>query len=107
MTPWLAVAGAIVFEVLGTISLRAASAGRPRWYVAVVLGYVLAFGLLAVALDAGLPLGVVYGIWSACGVALTALAARFLFGEPLTRRMVAGIALIAVGVLVVEMGSRY
>ena len=51
--------------------------------------------------------GVAYGIWSAGGVAVTAIASRLLFGEPLTRTMVAGIVLIMAGVLLVELGSAH
>ena len=58
-------------------------------------------------LKAGLPLGVADGIWAAGGVAVTAIASRLLFGEPLTRTMVAGIALIMAGVLLVEIGSAH
>ena len=54
-----------------------------------------------------MPLGVAYGIWSAGGVAVTAITSRFLFGEPLTHTMVAGIALIMAGVLLVELGSAH
>ncbi|MBR7503027.1 hypothetical protein KCW65_23395, partial [Mycobacterium tuberculosis] len=54
----------------------------------------------------GFPLGVAYGIWAATGVALTALAGRVLFRERLTRVMIAGIALIIVGVLLIEVGSQ-
>jgi len=70
-------------------------------------GYLGAFALLTLALKEGLALGVAYGIWSAGGVAVTAIASRFLFGEPLTRTMVAGIALIMAGVLLVELGSAH
>ena len=44
-----------------------------------------------------------YGIWTACGVALVAVAARVLFREPLTWLMGFGIALIVAGVLTIEM----
>ena len=103
---WLLLAGAILFEVLGTISLRVAATGRRPWYGAVAIGYVAAFAALALALDEGLALGVAYGIWAATGVALTSIASRVLFKEPLTPLMVAGIALIASGVLVVELGAH-
>ena len=46
-----------------------------------------------------------YGIWTACGVALVAVAARVLFRDPLTWRMIAGIALIIAGVLTIEMAG--
>ena len=52
-----------------------------------------------------MPLGVAYGTWAAAGVALTAIGSRVLFGEALTRRMAVGIALIMVGVLLLELGG--
>lgn len=102
---WVLLAGAIGSEVLATVSLRVAARGRRAWYLPVALGYVIAFGLLSLALREGMPLGVAYGIWTACGVALTAVAARVLFGEPLTRVMVVGIVTIAAGVLLVQIGA--
>jgi small multidrug resistance pump len=78
--------------------------GKRVWYVAVVAGYLIAFSLLAVALTLGLPIGVAYGIWAATGVALTAILGRVLFREPLTALMLGGIALIIVGVFLVELG---
>jgi small multidrug resistance pump len=102
---WLFLAGAILAEVAATLSLKVASGGRVRWYPVVVAGYVSAFVLLTLALDRGLGLGVAYGIWSAVGVALTALLSRPLFGEPLSPTMLAGVGLIIVGVLLVELGA--
>lgn len=99
---------AIASEVTGTLSLKLASDGRGlRRYGVVITGYLAAFAMLTATLKAGLPLGVAYGIWSAGGVAVTAIASRLLFGEPLTRTMVAGIALIMAGVLLVEIGSAH
>lgn len=98
--------GAIASEVTGTLSLKLASDSKGhRWYGVVMAGYLAAFALLTLTLREGLPLGVAYGVWSAGGVAATAIASRFFFGEPLTRIMIAGIALIMVGVLLVEVGS--
>lgn len=106
---WLMLGAAIVFEVSATLCLRMASVegAKPGWYVPVVGGYVLAFTSLALALAHGMPLGVAYGIWAAAGVALTALVSHWLFKERLTRTMLAGIALIIVGVLLVELGARH
>ncbi|MGZ8178127.1 DMT family transporter [Williamsia sp. SKLECPSW1] len=105
MTAYLFLILAIVSEVLGTLSLRAAATGRRMFYLGVAVGYVVSFLALIGTLRAGLPLGVAYGIWAAAGVALTALASHVLFSEPLTRRMIAGIGLIAVGVLAIELGA--
>ncbi|MFL0359864.1 DMT family transporter [Curtobacterium flaccumfaciens] len=101
---WVLLAIAIVTEVGATISLKLATDGKRVWYVAVVAGYLIAFSLLAVALTLGLPIGVAYGIWAATGVALTAILGRVLFREPLTALMLGGVALIIVGVLLVELG---
>ena len=104
---WLALIGAILFEVGGTLSLRMAATGRRPWYLAVAVGYVTAFGLLAVVLTLGMPLGVAYGIWAAVGVALTAVLSHYLFKEPFTWMMAAAIALIGAGVLLVELGAAH
>lgn len=103
---WLALGGATISEVSATLALRQAL-NQPGFYAVVGIGYALAFILLSLALKAGMPLGVAYGGWSAGGVAVTAIASRLLFGEPLTRTMVAGIALIMAGVLLVELGSAH
>ena len=102
---WPALGGAIISEVSATLALRQAL-NQPGFYVMVGIGYALAFILLSLTLKAGMPLGVAYGIWSAGGVAVTAIASRLLFSEPLTRTMVAGIAFIMAGVLLVEVGAQ-
>lgn len=59
---------------------------------------------MALALAAGMPVAVAYGIWSAIGVALIALLARVIWKEPLTPRMILGLVLIMIGVILVEVG---
>ncbi len=98
---------AILTEVAATLSLRAASTGRRAWYTVVVVGYVTAFTFLSFALAEGMGLGVAYGIWSAAGVALTAVASKIFFKEPLTLLMSGGIALIIGVVLLIELGGAH
>ena len=101
---WLALAGAIIVEVFATLSLRASDGFRKRaWIVPIIAGYLVSFYLLWLSLGLGMPVGIAYGVWSACGVALVAVIARFLFDEPLTPVMVLGIGLIIGGVLTIEM----
>lgn len=102
---WVLLIAAIVSEVGATLSLRMATHGSRRWYLPVAAGYLVAFTCLALTLEAGMGLGVAYGIWAALGVALTAVASRLLFGEPLNWIMAIGIALIMGGVLLVETGA--
>lgn len=110
MIAWLALLASIVAEVAGTLSLRMATVGeRPkrRWAWLVAGCYLIAFALLSLSLAHGMPLGVAYGIWTAVGVALTAVLSRMLFDEPLNRTMIAGIVLIGLGVLLVELGAGH
>ena len=101
---WLTLAGGIVLEVFSTLGLRASDGFRKRaWIAPVIIGYLISFALLWWTLQLGMPVGIAYGVWSACGVALVALAARVLFAEPLTPLMMAGIALIIGGVLTIEL----
>ena len=103
---WWALAGAILIEVVATLSLRASDGFRRKaWIAPVVAGYLASFYLLWLSLALGMPVGIAYGIWTACGVALVAVVARFLFAEPLTWVMALGIALIVAGVLTIEMAG--
>ena len=101
---WLTLAGGIVLEVIATMSLRASDGFRNRkWWAPVILGYIGSFWLVYETLALGMPVGVAYGVWSACGVALVALLAKFMFGEPLTPTMIVGMALIIAGVLTIDL----
>src|SRR5699024_4368131 len=104
---WLWMAAAVVCEVGATLGLRASDGLRRRWWlVPVASGYLAAFVFLALALAAGMPVSVAYGVWTAIGVALVAVLARVLWQDPLTPAMLAGLGLIIVGVLVIEGTSR-
>ena len=105
MAHWLYLALAIVFEVFGATMLKVA-AGAPGWAPAagVAVGYGAAFVCLGFALRI-VPVGVAYAIWSGVGTALVALVGWAAFGQKLTLAGGAGIALIIVGVVVVQFNS--
>ena len=76
---WLTLAAAILVEVFATLSLRASDGFRKKaWIVPVVAGYLVCFLLLWLSLSLGMPVGIAYGVWTACGVALVAVIARYL-----------------------------
>jgi small multidrug resistance pump len=103
---WLTLAAAIIVEVCATLALRASDGFRRKaWIAPVVAGYVVCFSLLWLSLSLGMPVGVAYGVWTACGVALVAVIARYLFAEPLTWAMMMGIGFIIAGVLTIEMAG--
>lgn len=104
---WGLLAGAIGCEVAATLSLRASDGfARLGWVVPIVIGYSVSFVLLAMVLKRGMPVGVAYGVWSGVGVALTAALARFLFDDPFTAVMAAGVVLIGAGVFLLEFGAH-
>ena len=103
---WLVLAIAISIEVFATLGLRASDGLRKKaWIAPVVLGYLASFYLLWLTLALDMPVGIAYGVWTACGVALVAVIARYLFGDPLTSKMLIGIALIIGGVLTIELAG--
>ncbi|MBW8482716.1 DMT family transporter [Actinomadura parmotrematis] len=102
---WLWLLAAIASEITGTLGLRASEGlRRRRWLAPVAAGYLAAFAFLSLALRAGMSVAVAYGVWTAVGIAAVALLARVIWRDPLTRRMLLGIAVIAAGVLLVELG---
>jgi small multidrug resistance pump len=101
---WVFLAGAIIVEVAATLSMRASDGFRKKiWLIPVIGGYLISFVLMSLSLSRGMPVGIAYGVWSACGVALVALLAKFLFAEPLTAVMGLGIGFIIAGVLTIEL----
>lgn len=105
MRVWMLLLAAIACEVIATLSLKGALHHRAL-YLPVALGYSAAVVLLSAVLRRGLPLGVAYGIWAALGVAATAALSALIFAEPLTPVMGVGLALVILGVIVVEIGSH-
>ena len=103
MKRWLILALAIGLEVTATLALRAAI-DNPWWAILTVVGYAGAFVALSTLLRLGAPIGVVYGIWAAAGVALTAVLASVVFGETFTVAIGVGIAVVIAGVVLVETG---
>lgn len=106
MIAWVFLIVAILTEVTATLALQAAVKGSWKWYLLVGAGYLVAFSALSLALAEGMPLGVAYGIWTAAGVALTAILGKVIFKQPFTWLMGLGVALIMGGVLLIELGAH-
>jgi small multidrug resistance pump len=101
---WLAIA--IVGEVIATSALKASDQfRRPAPTVLVITGYLCAFYFMSMTLKS-IPVGVVYAIWSGLGVVLVAIAAALLYREVPDRPAILGMALIIVGVVVINVFSK-
>jgi len=101
VTPWVLLVAAIATEIAGTLALRG-SDGFTKLLPSVitVAGYVASFVLLAIVLKS-LPVGIVYAIWSAVGIALVAVLGKLIFGDPVPPLAMAGMVLIVGGVVLV------
>lgn len=97
---------AIAGGVTGTSAL-AQSHGFTRLLPLLVmaLAYLVCFVSLTRALQA-IPVGIAYAIWSGAGIAAITLIGFFAFGQALNAGELAGIALILVGVVVIQLYSR-
>ncbi len=97
---------AIVAEVIATSTLKATEQfSKPLPTIVVVVGYGLAFFLLSIVVKT-LPVGVVYAIWSGAGIVLVAIVGYVWLKQNLDLAAIVGIALILLGVAVVNLFSK-
>lgn len=107
MATWFLLAIAIAAEVTATLSLKFTEGfTRVGPIMVVIAGYLLSFYLLARVLDRGLPLSVVYAIWSAIGIAVLALIDTIWFEERLGALQIIGLLLVVAGVAALQTGSH-
>lgn len=102
MIGYLLLAGAVGCEVFGTTMMKVSNGfSQVLPTVACVAGYVACFWLLGKALTS-IDLSIAYAMWAALGIVLTTVISVAAFGESLNVPMVLGMALIVVGVVVVN-----
>ena len=106
MLPWLALAVAIVAEVVGTSFLKASQGfTKPLPVLAVVVGYGLSFNFLSLTLET-IPVGIAYAVWSGVGLVLIATVGWLAYGQSLDLPAVIGMGLILTGVVVLNLFSK-
>ena len=105
--PYVFLAGAILAEVLGTTALKASEGFSKLWpSVWTVVGYLVSFVLLAQTLKT-MEVGTAYAIWSAVGTALIVAIGIVFFNESVTLVRMLGIALIIVGVVLLNLSEAH
>lgn len=96
---------AIVCEIIGTSALKASDGfTRLAPSLVTVLFYAFAFYFLSLPLRT-MPVGIVYAIWSGCGIAMLAMIDLFWFRTQLDAAAFLGLGLIVAGVLVINLFS--
>jgi small multidrug resistance pump len=96
---WLYLVLAIIFEVVGTTSMKL-SQGFTKVLPSVLMfmAYGLSLSALTLALKT-IDISVAYAVWSGLGTALIAAVGVLWMREPLTALKVASIVLIIIGVI--------
>ncbi len=102
---WVLLSIAIAAEILGTLSLKASDGLSKLWpSLGVLIGYALAFTLMAISLKK-LDVGITYAIWSGVGIIGAAIGGVIFFDQHLSRMTIIGMAIIIVGVVVMNLGG--
>lgn len=98
MNPWLIVVVAGLLETGWALGLKYSDGfSKPVPSALTIIGALASFYLLSLAMK-DLPVGTAYAVWVGIGAVGTAVAAVFLFGEPVNVTRVAGILLILAGI---------
>lgn len=102
---WVLLILAIGAEVVATLSLKASDGFSRLWpSVTVVVGYGIAFTLLAFALKT-LDVGPAYALWAGLGTVGAAIGGWLVFSERLSVLTLVGIAVVVVGVVAITLGE--
>ncbi|TNH06998.1 DMT family transporter [Testudinibacter sp. TR-2022] len=103
---WFLLMISIVTEVFATSMLNASQGfSRPLYGVAALALYAVSLGVLAKVMT-GLPVGIVYAVWSGMGVVLISAIGWFFFKQKLDLPAFVGLAMIIGGVLVINLFSH-
>ncbi|MNY23430.1 Multidrug transporter EmrE [compost metagenome] len=77
----------------------------PLPLILVIAGYALAFWMLTLVVRS-VPVGVAYAVWAGMGIVMVSVAALFIYGQKLDVPAMAGMALIVLGVVVIQLFSK-
>lgn len=106
MIAYLYLAIAIVFEVVGTMSLKYSEGFSKLYPTLITMGaYYVSFFFLGMTLKT-LSVGFSYAIWSAVGLVLVACLGVFLFKEKVDIAGIIGITFIVIGVVTLNLFSK-
>ena len=98
MSPWIIILVAGLLEMGWALGLKYSDGfSKPIPSVLTVVLALASFYLLSLAMR-DIPVGTAYAVWVGIGAVGTAIAAVYLFGEPVSAMRVAGIGLIIAGI---------
>ena len=96
---------AIIFEVTGTLMLPISkNFTKPIPSIIIIALYIFSTYLMTFTLDY-FPIGIVYAIWSAMGIAIVAIVSYFIYSQSLQWQAIFGLILIIAGVILLNLFS--
>ncbi|WP_421841256.1 SMR family transporter [Mycobacterium sp.] len=99
---------AIAAEVVATSLLKSTDGFTRLWpTLACLAGYSVASALLALSISRGMQTDVAYALWSALGTAAIVLIAVLFLGSPVSAAKIAGVGLIVVGVVTLNLAGAH
>jgi len=100
---WFYLLGAIVFEVMGTLSIKQTTLTNSYyWGSAVVLFYIISFTLIGFAVTK-IEISTAYAIWAGMGTALITILGWLIFKEIMTVQKVIAISFIVIGSVLLKL----
>ena len=96
---------AIIFEVTGTLLLPVSkNFTKPVPSIIIIGLYIFSTYLMTFTLDY-FPIGIVYAIWSAMGIAIVAIVSYFVYSQALQWQAIFGLMLVIIGVILLNLFS--
>ena len=106
INPWLTLVVAGLLEVLWASGLKNVGPSRPLTSLGVLVALAGSMVLLWVATQR-LPIGTAYAIWTGIGAVGAFVVGAVFLGEPLTPLRIAGVALVASGLVVLKLAASH
>ena len=103
---WIYLSIAIISEVIATMSLKHSDGFKnliPS--IIVVIGYGIAFYFLSLTLKS-MTIGIAYAIWAGAGIVLLSVFGYLFLKQELDLPAIIGLALIVIGVVVINVFSN-
>ena len=106
MNHWLALAIAIVAEVIATSTMKATNEFTRFWpSLVVVLGYGTGFYFMTISMRV-LPIGIMYALWSGVGILVVSIMGWVIYRQALDIPAIIGMSFIIAGVVVINVFSK-
>lgn len=94
----------VILDLVANWALKRSEGFRKKlWGIAAIINVSLAFACIGQTLHA-FPLSIAYALWSVLGIMGTLTIDKILFGQKLSRQKYVAVAVLTVGIVMMNMG---